>query len=311
MQAIRIHEYGGTEVLQNEDVATPEPTDDKVRLRVHAAGVNPVDWKTRQGSTFPADFPWTVGWDVAGVVDAVGANVDEFDSGEEVYGLVGFPRDGGAYAEAIVASPAELMRKPASLSFEEAAGVPMAALTAWQALQVTNVRSGHRVLVHAGAGGVGHFAVQFAKQRGAHVIGTASGSNEEYLQDLGVDEYVNYREERFEDAIKPVDAVIDTVGGETFDRSLEILNEGGVIDTLVGGLPAEQEELAEEHGVEAVSTSVADWEREWFENITDFLADGTVTPTIDTVLPLADAREAHKLSEDGHVRGKVVLNVGE
>lgn len=311
MQAIRIHEYGDTGVLQNEDVTMPEPTDDEVRLQVHAAGVNPVDWKTRQCSTFPADFPWTVGWDVAGVVDEIGANVDEFEPGDEVYGLVGFPSDGGAYAEAIVVSPAELMRKPASLSFEEAAGVPMAALTAWQALQVTDVWSGRRVLVHAAAGGVGHFAVQFAKHRGAHVIGTASGLNEEYLRDLGVDEYVNYREENFEDAIKPVDAVIDTVGGETFDRSLEILNNGGVIDTLVGGLPAEQEELAEEHGVEAVSTSVADWKREWFEDITGLLADGTVTSTIDTVLPLADAREAHKLSEDGHIRGKVILNVGE
>jgi NADPH:quinone reductase-like Zn-dependent oxidoreductase len=311
MEAIRIHEYGDTEVLQNEDVATPEPTDDEVRLRVHAAGVNPVDWKTRQGSAFPVDFPWTVGWDVAGVVDEVGANVDEFEPGDEVYGLVGFPSNGGAYAEAIVASPAELMRKPASLSFEEAAGVPMAALTAWQVLQVTDVRSGRRVLVHAAAGGVGHFAVQFAKQRGAHVIGTASGPNEEYLRDLGVDEYVNYREERFEDAIEPVDAVIDTVGGETFDRSLEILTEGGTIDTIAGGLTTEQEEMAEEHGVEALNTTVGDWKREWFEDITDLLADGTVTPTIDTVIPLANAREAHKLSENGHVRGKVVLNVGE
>ena len=310
MKAIRTHEYGGAKVLQYEDTKTPEPAADEVRVQVHAASVNPIDWKTRNGSGIPVDFPWIVGWDVAGVVDEAGADVSEFGVGDEVYGLVQFPGGGGAYAEVIAVPASELMLMPESLSFTEAAGVPMVALTAWQALDATNVRADRRVLVHAAAGGVGHFAVQFAKQRGAHVIGTASSSNEEYLRELGVDEYVNYRERQFEDAIEPVDAVIDTIGGETFERSLEILKDGEVIDKLPSDPTPEQQEMADDYNVQAIHTNVR-WNRDWFKEITELIENGAVTPTIDTVFPLAEAQRAHELSEEGHVRGKVVLKTRE
>ena len=283
---------------------------DEVRVQVHAASVNPIDWKTRNGSGIPVEFPWIVGWDVAGVVDEAGADVSEFGVGDEVYGLVQFPGGGGAYAEAIAVPASELMLMPESLSFKEAAGVPMVALTAWQALDAADVRADRRVLVHAAAGGVGHFAVQFAKQRGAHVIGTASSSNEEYLRELGVDEYVNYRERQFEDAIEPVDAVIDTIGGETFERSLEILKDGEVIDKLPSDPTPEQQEMADDYNVQAIHTNVR-WNRDWFKDITELIENGAVTPTIDTVFPLAEAQRAHELSEEGHVRGKVVLKTRE
>jgi NADPH:quinone reductase-like Zn-dependent oxidoreductase len=310
MKAVRIHEYGDTDILRYEDVDSPEPTADEVRVQVRAASVNPIDWKTRQGAGIPVEFPWIVGWDVAGVVDEIGANVSDLEVGDEAYGLVHFSGGGGAYAEAITAPAAELMTKPDRLSFEEAAGVPMVSLTAWQALEATDVGEGTRVLVHAAAGGVGHFAVQFAKQRNAHVIGTASGSNEEYLRELGVDEFVNYREQRFEEVIEPVDAMIDGIGGETFDRSLEILNGDGVIDKLPSDLTPEQQEKADEHGVQAIHTNVR-WNREWFNEITALIEEGAVTPTVETVLPLSETQRAHELSEDGHVRGKLVLTPDE
>jgi NADPH:quinone reductase-like Zn-dependent oxidoreductase len=310
MKAVRIHEYGSPDVLRYEDVDEPEPAADEVRVRVRAAGVNPVDWMTRKGLVERDELPWTVGWDAAGVVDAVGSDVSDLEVGDEVFGLVEFEYGGGTYAEAVTAPEDELVRKPASLSFEEAAGVPMAALTAWQALDAIDVDAGDRVLIHAAAGGVGHFAVQFARERDLHVIGTASGSNEEYLRELGVDEFVNYREQRFEEVLEPVDGVIDGVGGETFDRSLEILNEGGIIDKLPSPPTDEQQELANEQGVEAIMTNVR-WNGEWFEDITELLADGTVSVTLDTVLPLSEAREAHRLSEAKHARGKIILTPGD
>ncbi|RJT07100.1 NADP-dependent oxidoreductase [Halococcus sp. IIIV-5B] len=307
MKAVRIHEFGEPEVLQYEDVDEPDPASDEVRLRVRAAGVNPVDWMTRKGMVNERELPWTVGWDVAGVVDEIGSAVNELEVGDEVYGLVGFPSGGGTYAEAMVAPEAELMKKPTSLSFEEAAGMPMVALTAWQALQALELQTGERVLIHAAAGGVGHLAVQFAKQQGFHVIGTASGSNEEFLRELGVDEFVNYREERFEEVLEPVDGVVDGVGGETFDRSLEILDEGRIIDKLPSPPTSEQKELANQHGVQAIMTNVH-WDREWFGEITELVENGAISLTLDTVIPLSQAQEAHRLSEEKHAQGKIILS---
>ncbi|WP_231187201.1 NADP-dependent oxidoreductase [Haladaptatus sp. DYF46] len=311
MKAVRVHEFGDVSNLRYEEIETSEPAADEVRVRIHAAGVNPVDYKIRQGAPFPIDLPWIPGWDIAGVVDEVGTDVSGFELGEEVYGILPFPGDGGAYAEAVTISPTEgkLGQKPASLSFEEAAAVPMAGLTAWRSMQLTDLQAGQRILIHAAAGGVGHFAVQFAKHRGAHVIGTASGSNEEFLRDLGVDEFVNYREERFEDAVEPVDVVIDAIGGDTFTRSLEIVKESGVIDNLPLNLTPEQEAAADGHGVRLVQADTFD--RNWLEDISEFLDDGTVAPTLDTVFPLAEARHAHELSEEGHVRGKIVLKTSD
>ncbi|WP_231186746.1 NADP-dependent oxidoreductase [Haladaptatus sp. DYF46] len=305
MNAIRIHEFGDVSNLQYEEIETPEPADDEVRVRIHAVGVNPADCKIRQGAPFPIELPWIPGWDIAGVVDEVGSAVTEFEPDDEVYGFLPFPGEGGAYAEAVTVSPTNISRKPDSLSFEEAAGIPMAGLTAWRSLKLTDLEAGQRVLVHAAAGGVGHFAVQFAKHQGAHVIGTASGSNEEYLRDLGVDEFVNYREERFEDTVEPVDVVIDAIGGDTFTRSIEITKEGGVIDNLPLNVTSEQEEAADAHGVRVIQSDTGD--PEWLNEISELLEAGTVVPTVDTVFPLVEARVAHELSEGGHARGKIIL----
>lgn len=305
MNAIRIHEFGDVSNLQYEEIETPEPADNEVRVRIHAVGVNPADCKIRQGAPFPIELPLIPGWDIAGVVDEVGSAVTEFEPDDEVYGFLPFPSEGGAYAEAVTVSPTNSSRKPDSLSFEEAAGVPMAGETAWRSLILTDLEAGQRVLVHAAAGGVGHFAVQFAKHQGAHVIGTASGSNEEYLRDLGVDEFVNYREERFEDTVEPVDVVIDAIGGDTFTRSIEITKEGGVIDNLPLNVTSEQEGAADAHGVRVIQSDTGD--PEWLNEISELLEAGTVVPTVDTVFPLVEARVAHELSEGGHARGKIIL----
>jgi NADPH:quinone reductase-like Zn-dependent oxidoreductase len=310
MRAVRIHQFGDPDVLTLDDISKPNPDSTEVLVRVRAASVNPIDCKTRQGSAISVELPWTVGWDVTGVVESVGVNVTDFSEGDEVYGLIEFPDGGGTYAEYTAAPANELIQKPAELSFEEAAATPLVSLTAWEALDATEVKNDTRVLIHAAAGGVGHFAVQFAKEWGAHVIGTASGANKDYLRDLGADEIVNYREQRFEETIDPVDAVVDTIGGETFTQSLEVLNDGGIIDKLPGELSDQQLENAEEHNVQAVHTSVRP-NQEWFAEITGLVSDGTVSPTIDTVVPLSDAQRAHKLSEEGHTRGKLVLTMDE
>lgn len=332
MNAVRVHELGSPAVLRYEETATPQPADDEVRVRIHAAGVNPAECGFREGISIDVplipefitqyskyllvrfgplslDFPWIPGWDIAGVIDEVGTDVSEFAPGDGVYGMTPLPGDGGAYAEAVTVPPAQLRPKPVSLSFEEAAGVPMAGGTAWRSMRLTDLQADQRILIHAAAGGVGHFAVQFAKHRGAHVIGTASGSNEAYLRDLGVDEFVNYREERFEEVIEPVDVVIDLIGDDTFDRSLDVLKRGGVIDNFPLDASRKQKRAADKRDIRVIQADSGD--PAWLEDITELIDDGTVTPTLDTVFPLADARAAQELSEEGHARGKIILKVRE
>ncbi len=303
MKAIRIHQYGGPEVLAQVEMQRPTPAPDEVLIKVAAAAVNPVDWKLRAGyvkEIFPLTFPSTLGWDVSGTVEEVGADVTRFKRGTEVYALL----EGGGYAEYAVAKEAVVAQKPRTLDHVQAATVPVSGVTAWQALfEVAGLHAGQKVLVHAAAGGVGVFAVQFAKAKGAYVIGTASSKNQAFLHELGVDKAVDYQKTRFEEVVRDADVVLDTLGGETQERSFKALKKGGILVSIV---QPPSEELAAKYGVRALFYG-AHASASHLAEIASLIDSGKVKTVVDTVLPLAEARRAHELSQGGHVRGKIVL----
>lgn len=310
MKSIRIHAYGGTEVMVYEDAPHPTPARGDVLVRVHAAGVNPVDWKVREGrlqGRVNHRLPLILGWDVAGVVEELGVGVTHIKVGDAVYARPDIARD-GAYAEYIAVRAAELALKPRSLDFIHAAAVPLAALTAWQSLfDAAGLRAGQSVLIHAGAGGVGHFAVQLARWRGARVVATASKSNAEFLRGLGADEVIDYHDTPFEDAVTDMDVVLDTQGGAIYERSWRVLKKGGIIVSLINQPSAE---LAEQYGARAAYVFVQP-NAEQLTQIAGLIDGGIVKPVVETVFPLAEARQAHALIQAGHTRGKIVLRVTE
>jgi NADPH:quinone reductase-like Zn-dependent oxidoreductase len=308
MKAIRIHNYGGPEVLRYEDAPRPEPGAGEILIRIHAAGVNPIDWKIRDGymkEALPNSLPLIPGWDVSGVVEKTGPEVSRLKEGDEVYGVTDITRD-GSYAEYMVALESELALKPKSLHHAHAAGVPIGALTAWQALfDVGELRPGERVLIHAGAGGVGHLAIQLAKLKGAQVFATASTRNQELLRELGADEPIDYTTQRFEDVAGDVDVVLDTVGGETQERSCKTLKKGGILVSLTEPPSAEK---AAAHGVRA--TFHAGHPRaDQLAEIAALIDSGEIKVLIDRIIPLSEARRAQELSQSGRARGKIVLRV--
>ncbi|MFJ9031972.1 NADP-dependent oxidoreductase [Streptomyces sp. NPDC102274] len=315
MRAITQDTFGGPEVLRLTELARPEPLPTEVQVRVHAAGVNPVDWKTREGGGMAGvlgEPPFVLGWDVSGVVTEVGFGVHTLQVGDEVYGMPWFPRQAGAYAEYVTAPARQFARKPASVGHELAAAVPLAALTAWQALvDAARVEPGQRVLVHAAAGGVGHFAVQFAKHLGAHVIGTARADKHDWLRSLGADELVDYTSVRFEDAVRDVDVVIDLVGDEhdaTSTRSLKTLRPGGVLVAVPSGASPELHDVALARGVRA-SAFLVEPDGASLARIAKLIDKDVVKVEVEDVLPLADAAEAHRRGERRRTRGKLVLRV--
>lgn len=307
MKAARIHKYGGPEVLVYEDAPRPKPSRGEVLIRVHAAGVNPVDWKAREGylkQRHPS-LPLILGWDVSGVVQATGAGVAGLKKGDEVYALADIARD-GAYAEYIVIRESEVALKPKSIDHIHAAAIPLAALTAWQVLfDAAQLKSGQTVLIHGAAGGVGSFAVQLAKWRGAHIIGTASRVNQDFLRNLGADETIDYTGTRFEDVVHDVDVVLDALGGDTQKRSWKVLKKGGMLVSIVSR-PSPEEAIA--HGVLQAYVFVQP-NVEQLTEIAKLVDSGKLRPVVETVLPLAEARRAHELSQTGHTRGKIVLRV--
>jgi NADPH:quinone reductase-like Zn-dependent oxidoreductase len=303
MKAIRIHQYGGPEVLAQVEMQRPTPGPNEVLIKVHAASVNPIDWKMRAGhvkQVFPLTFPATLGWDVSGTVEEAGDKITQFKRGDEVYALL----KGGGYAEYATADEAVVARKPRTLDYVNAAAVPVAGLTAWQALfEVAQLSSGQKVLIHAAAGGVGNFAVQLAKAKGAYVIGTASSKNQAFLRELGVDQAVDYQKTCFEDVVRDVDVVLDTIGADTQERSFKVLKKGGILVSIV---QSPSQELAAKYGVRALfygahasSSNLAE--------IAKLIDSGKVKTVVETVLPLAEARHAHELIQTGHARGKIVL----
>ncbi|MEV7519904.1 NADP-dependent oxidoreductase [Streptomyces sp. NPDC091371] len=307
MRAVVVSQWGGPEVLTETEIERPVPGLNEILVRVHAAGVNPVDGKTRaSGGLITWGETPIVGWDVSGTVEAVGPGVTLYSPGDEVYGMPHFPRQAGGYAEYVVGPARHFARKPASLDHVGAAALPLAALTAWQALVDTaGVTAGQRVLVHAAAGGVGHLAVQIAKARGAYVIGTASAGKHELVRELGADEVIDYRTADFEDVVTDVDIVIDSLGGEHGQRSLKVLKPGGHLVTL----PSPDDVPAA--GAEGVHTgwTLVEPDFRGLVEIAALVEAGKLRPVIDTVLPLAQASKAHEIVEQGRTTGKIVLTV--
>jgi NADPH:quinone reductase-like Zn-dependent oxidoreductase len=305
MKAVRIHSFGGPDVLQFEETHRPEPAPHQVLVRVHAAGVNPVDWKIREGTLGQIPFPSIMGLDFSGEIEALGPDVTEYRVGESVFGSVG---DGsGSYAQYALAPVSHIAEKPKEIDHVHAAAIPVPSLTAWQALfDTAKLEAGQKILIHAAAGGVGGFAVQFAKWKGAHVIGTASGSNVELVRSLGVDEFIDYRSTRFEDVARDVDVVFDTIGGDTQERSWKVLKKGGVLVSIVQP-PSEQ--TAKAHNVRGIFMVEDAKRNEELSLIAKLVASGQVKVNVETVLPLRDARKAQELSQTGHARGKIVLKV--
>ncbi len=330
MRAVRLHEHGGPEVLRLDEVPIPEPGPGEVLVRVHAVGVNPPDWYLRGGLTSvpgtdsTVSLPVIPGTDVSGVVEAVAADVDGLAVGDEVFGLLRFPGfDGSAYAEYVAAPASELARKPAGIDHVHAAGAPMAGLTAWQYLievghdhpspfqearhRPTALGAGTTVLVNGAAGGVGHFALQLAKWKGARVIAVASGAHAAFLSDLGADRFIDYTKSRPEELVHDVDLVLDTVGGPGSSRLLRTLKHGGALFPV---FPGEYDD--EETAKLGVTVSIAQVRSNGAQlaELGRLLDAGTVRVAIDSTFPLADARAAHERAARGHLQGKIVLTVG-
>jgi NADPH:quinone reductase-like Zn-dependent oxidoreductase len=310
MKAVEIHHFGGPEELIYEEAAIPAINPDDVLVRVYASGVNPVDYKVRKGgygSGGPSFFPRILGWDFSGVIEKTGSEVTDWKPGDEVYGRPDIPRN-GTYAEYVAVKAGEIARKPVSIDHKAASGVALSALTAWQGLfDNGQLQPGQRVLIHGAAGGVGTFAVQLAKWKGAYVIGTASGKNVLFLEELGANEVINYEEEDFSEKLTDIDVVFDTLGGKVQEQSLKVLKPGGILVSTVG---IRDEAAVRAKGLRSASymaKSLPDQLRQ----IASLIDAGVVIPVISRIFPLEDAAEAHRVSEEGHTRGKIVLQIRE
>jgi NADPH:quinone reductase-like Zn-dependent oxidoreductase len=311
VRAVQVSRFGGPEVLEPVDLPTPEPIPTEVRVRVQAAGVNPVDWKTRQGGARARalyDPPVVLGWDVAGVVDSVGGGVTRFAVGDEVFGMPWFPRLASAYAEYVTAPSRQFARIPHPLDTVQAGGLPLAGLTAWQALVDTaKLERGDRVLIHAAAGGVGHLAVQIAKARGAHIVATARANKHEFLRGLGVERLIDYTDVTFEAEAGEVDVVLDLIGTEDYGmRSLQTLREGGLLIQVPSGAPDSVNQAARDQGKRSTGILVEP-DGQALEQLAALADAGELRVEVAETLPLEQAARAHELGEEGRVQGKLVL----
>ncbi|MCT9932006.1 NADP-dependent oxidoreductase [Planotetraspora sp. A-T 1434] len=308
MRSVTQSAFGDPSVLEIATVDRPSPGPGEVLIKVGAIGVNPVDAAVRAGF-YPllGDPPFTVGWDVAGVVETPGPGVSAFAPGDVVLGLLAFPGPGNTYADYVTASANEIIRKPAGLGTEEAAALPLAGLTAWQALVgIARIAPGQRVLIHAAAGGVGHLAVQIAKARGAHVIGTAGAGKHAFLRELGADELIDYTSADFTQEAGPVDVVFDLIGGEYGERSATILKPGGVLVGALGANLGLTPEGAAERGVRLSAVSVRPSPAD-LAQLLALVESGQLKVHVDHVFPLAEAAKAHELISARRTTGKIVL----
>src|SRR5215475_5031033 len=308
MQAVVAHEYGAPDVLKLEQVQRPEPNDDEALVRVIASSVNPADPLTLSGKyakEFGTHLPLVAGYDIAGVVEKTGPSVTKLKPGDAVYG---YPTFGGGWADYVTVKEWEVGPKPKSLNFVEAAAVPMGALTAWQALvDVAKLQPGQTILIHGGSSGVGSFAVQIAKARGAKVIATASTANQDLLKQLGADVAVDYTKTKFEDVAKDVDAVLDPVGKDTLARSYDVVKKGGIVMSLVAQPdPAE----LEKHGIRGTGIS-SHPDANDLKEIAQLIDSEKIKPIVTEVLPLNDAVKAQQQAATHHTRGKVVLRIAD
>ncbi|HZM21110.1 MAG TPA: NADP-dependent oxidoreductase [Anaerolineales bacterium] len=304
MQAIQAQDYGGPEVLVLEQAPRPEPNADQVLIQLKASGVNPADWKYRSGvykQFMQLQFPWTPGMEGSGVVEAVGENITTLKKGDEVYGIVT-----GGYAEYALALENDVQLKPAGLTFEQAAALPVGVLTAWGAvIDTAKVEAGQRVLVHGAAGGVGAYAVQLARWKGAHVTGTASADNLEFVRSLGTDKVIDYNATRFETVLKDMDAVIDTVGGDLPERSFQVIRPGGIFVTVAARL---SEDAGKAQNMRATGAGRASTDT--LKKVSELIEARQLKPVTGVLFPLAEARQAHELSQVGHGHGRIILQIG-
>ncbi len=312
MHAYLLHTPTGPAALQLTEIPTPTIGPDEVLVRVHTLSINPVDYQTTYGngiySLMAPASPLIVGWDLSGEVSQVGANVTRFQVGEDVFGMVNFPGHGRSYAEYVAVPADQLARKPAAVTHAAAAAATLAALTAWQVLDKANLQPGQRVLIHAAAGGVGHYAVQLAKERGAYVIGTSSAAKRDFVLALGADEHVDYTQVRFEDAIAPVDLVLDSVGGEHLHRSLQLVKSGGVLISIMGGITPVLTEHAQARQVQALAVLVASSGVDQTA-LAERLADGRLRSHIGATYPFAELPAAVRQVEGRRTQGKVIVTL--
>ncbi len=308
MKAVRMHRYGGPDVLVYEDAPRPEAGHGEIVIRVYAAAVNPLDWKVRSGALrewLAHKLPLIPGWDVSGVVESAGAGVESLRAGDEVFARLDTMRD-GAYAEYVVTDSGIVAQKPASVDHVQAASVPLAGLTAWQAIyEAGQLQPGKRILIHGAGGAVGGYAVQLAKLKGAHVVAAAKGPARERASALGADEVVDYDAGPFEQSVADVDIVIDVIGGDIQERSISVLKRGGILVSTVGIHVAEE---AGVYGIEA-KDFFGRSDRQQLSEIAKLVDAGKLKLNVGTVLPLAKAGEAHELTESGRARGKIILKV--
>ena len=309
MKAVRLHKFGGPEVLVYEDAPMPEPKEGEVLVKVAAAAINPVDTAVESGEfekMVSHTLPLIPGWDVAGTVEALGPGVTAFKVGDAVFAFADIRRD-GAYAEYIIVSAATLTPKPTTIDFTAAASIPLAGTTAWQALfEDAGLTSGQTILIHGAGGSVGAFAVQFAKVKGAKVIATATGDDVEYARSIGADIVIDYKSEKFEDKTKNVDAVLDTISGETRERSWATLRDGGIlVSTLPGADPPPD---AAKRNIQGKSF-MAHPDGATLKEIARLVDAGQVKTRVGAALPLSEAKQAQEQAKNGHTRGKVVLTV--
>lgn len=308
MRAIVLKEPGRFTLSQ--DVATPEVAADEVLVKVKAISINPVDVKTGQGKAFYGQLkeqdPLIMGWDIAGEVVDAGAGVTTFKAGDAVFGMVNFPGNGKAYAEYVAAPAAHLALKPANVSFEEAAAATLAALTAWQALVVHGqVKAGQKVLVHAAGGGVGHYAVQLAKQLGAFVVATSSAAKKDFVMSLGADEHIDYTQQRFEQVVTDADMVLDSLGAENVSRSLDAVKQDGIVVSILG-FSDENKQKAQERGVRGMAFLVSA-NGEHMAELAQLLEAGKLRSHVSQTVAFEHLQEAHQQVESGKTAGKVVV----
>jgi NADPH:quinone reductase-like Zn-dependent oxidoreductase len=310
MHAVVAHAYGGPEVLKYETIARPEPKDDQVFIRVIAAAINPVDAAVRRGAFKDVSgekFPLIPGYDLSGIVEKTGTNARKFMVGDAVYAFLSL-KHGGGYAEYAIADENEASLKPKSINFEQAAAVPLAASTAWQALiDTAHLQPGQTVLVHGGSGGVGSFAIQIAKAHGAKVIATASTANQDLLAHLGADQSVDYKTTKFEEVVKEVDLVLDAVGGDTLKRSYDVVKKGGMIVSVAGRPDPAELEKREIRGTWILVQPKASV----LEELTKLIEAKKITPIVSAIVPLADAAKAQEQVAARHTRGKIVLRIAD
>lgn len=307
--AVRLSQFGGREVLTIETIAIPQPQHDEVLVRVAAASANPVDHKIREGK-YPAyhekDLPITLGRDLAGTIEAVGPRArDRLSKGDPVFAFIG--QDRGAQAQFVLVKAGELVAAPTSIDLVHAAGVPLAAITAWQGLlDHGGLQAGQKVLIHGGAGGVGHLAIQLAKAKGATVFATASQDDLDFVRDLGADTAIDYKNERFEDIANDIDVVFDLVAGETQDRSWAVLREGGI---MVSTLQAPDKAKAAAHKARSAPRYTAQPNGAQLKDIADLIDAGKVKVVVSETYPIEDVATAHQRLEEAHVRGKIILTI--